>query len=69
MNRVRHVRNGSVEQPLKVGFIGLPDTLFVTPPNAVHSHHNRGGAMMRGYVVQDTGLHSQLRTTNFSWAD
>lgn len=47
----------------------LPDTLFVTPPNAVHSHHNRGGAMMRSYVVQDTGLHSQLRTTNFSWTD
>lgn len=47
----------------------LPDTLFVTPPNAVHSHHNRGNAMMRSYVVQDTGLHSQLRTTNFSWAD
>jgi gentisate 1,2-dioxygenase len=45
----------------------LPDTLFVTPPNAVHSHHNRGNAMMRSYVVQDTGLHSQLRTTNFNW--
>mgnify|MGYP002723423469 CR=1 FL=1 len=47
----------------------LPDTLFVTPPNAVHSHHNRGNAMMRSYVVQDTGLHSQLRTTDFGWAD
>jgi gentisate 1,2-dioxygenase len=47
----------------------LPDTLFVTPPGAVHSHHNRGIAMMRSYVVQDTGLHSQLRTTNFDWCD
>lgn len=47
----------------------LPDTLFVTPPNVVHSHHNRGPAMMRSYVVQDTGLHSQLRTTNFGWSD
>ncbi|MES2289117.1 MAG: cupin domain-containing protein [Pseudomonadota bacterium] len=45
----------------------LPDTLFVTPPNAIHSHHNRGSAMMRSFVVQDTGLHSQLRTTNFAW--
>jgi len=47
----------------------MPDTLFVTPPGAVHSHHNRGDRMMLSYVVQDTGLHSQLRTTNFSWAD
>lgn len=47
----------------------MPDTLFLTPPNAVHSHHNRGSAMMTSYVVQDTGLHSQLRTTNFSWTE
>ncbi|RYY29128.1 MAG: cupin domain-containing protein [Sphingomonadales bacterium] len=45
----------------------MPDTLFVTPPNAEHSHHNRGPEMMRSFVVQDTGLHSQLRTTNFAW--
>ncbi|OJY53879.1 MAG: hypothetical protein BGP17_07520 [Sphingomonas sp. 67-41] len=47
----------------------LPDTLFVTPPMAEHSHHNRGREMMRSFVVQDTGLHSQLRTTNFGWTD
>ncbi len=46
-----------------------PDTLFVTPPNAVHSHHNRGPTMMRSFVVQDTGLHTQLRTTNFGWTE
>jgi hypothetical protein len=34
-----------------------------------HSHHNRGPEMMRSFVVQDTGLHSQLRTTNFGWTD
>lgn len=47
----------------------LPDTLFVTPPGAVHAHHNRGDAMMQSFVVQDTGLHTQLRTTNFVWTD
>ena len=46
-----------------------PDTLFVTPPGAVHSHHNRGDKMMLSYVVQDTGVHSQLRTTNFAWTE
>jgi gentisate 1,2-dioxygenase len=46
-----------------------PDVLFVTPPGAVHSHHNRGSQMMRSFVAQDTGLHAQLRTTHFSWAD
>jgi gentisate 1,2-dioxygenase len=46
-----------------------PDTLFLTPPMAEHSHHNRGTEMMRSFVVQDTGLHSQLRTTNFGWTD
>jgi gentisate 1,2-dioxygenase len=46
----------------------LPDTLFLTPPMAEHSHHNRGPEMMRSFVVQDTGLHSQLRTTNFAWS-
>jgi gentisate 1,2-dioxygenase len=46
-----------------------PDVLFVTPPNRVHSHHNRGRGLMRSFVVQDTGLHAQLRTTNFAWVD
>jgi gentisate 1,2-dioxygenase len=46
-----------------------PDVLFVTPPGALHSHHNPGTQMMQAFVVQDTGLHSELRTTNFAWAD
>lgn len=45
------------------------NALMVTPPGAVHSHHNRGTRMMKSFVVQDTGLHSQLRTTNFGWVD
>jgi gentisate 1,2-dioxygenase len=44
-----------------------PDVLMVTPPGAIHSHHNEGAKMMRSFVVQDTGLHTELRTTNFSW--
>lgn len=46
-----------------------PDTLIVTPPYAEHSHHNRGPAMMRSFVVQDTGLHTELRSLSFSWTD
>lgn len=43
--------------------------VIVTPPGSVHSHHNRGRRMMKSYVVQDTGLHSHLRTTNFAWTE
>lgn len=46
-----------------------PDTLIVTPPNAMHSHHNRGTALMRSFVVQDTGLHTELRSVSFAWTD
>ena len=46
-----------------------PDTVIVTPPGAIHSHHNRGSELMLGYVTQDTGLHTELRTTNFAWTD
>lgn len=45
------------------------NALMVTPPGVPHSHHNRGTRMMKSFVVQDTGLHSQLRTTNFAWTD
>lgn len=43
--------------------------VIVTPPGAVHSHHNRGPALMTSFVAQDTGLHAQLRTTNFAWSE
>jgi gentisate 1,2-dioxygenase len=45
------------------------DVLMVTPLGAIHSHHNRRSKMMRSFVVQDTGRHTELRTTNFSWTD
>lgn len=43
--------------------------VVLTPPGAVHSHHNRGSRRMLSFVVQDTGLHTHLRTTEFRWAD
>jgi gentisate 1,2-dioxygenase len=46
-----------------------PDTLIVTPPGLTHSHHNRGSRMMTSFVAQDTGLYTELRTTNFMWTD
>ena len=46
-----------------------PDTLIVTPPFAVHSHHNRGSAMMRSFVAQDTGLYTEMRSVSFAWTD
>lgn len=47
----------------------IDGAVIVTPPGSVHSHHNRGRDMMKSYVVQDTGLHSYLRTTNFGWTE
>ncbi|GGL12630.1 cupin domain-containing protein [Nocardia jinanensis] len=46
-----------------------PDVVMVTPPGAVHSHHNRGTGLMRSFVVQDTALHTELRTTGFRWTE
>ncbi len=41
----------------------------LTPPGAVHSHHNRGPREMLSFVVQDSPLHAQLRTSHFSYVD
>lgn len=46
-----------------------PDTVIVTPAYAVHSHHNRGAREMRSFVVQDTGLYTELRSLSFAWTD
>ncbi|NIE73313.1 hypothetical protein F3J45_02380 [Pantoea sp. Ap-967] len=46
-----------------------PAGAMVTPPNAVHSHHNRGNTLMRSFVVQDSGLYYYSRTVGFSFAD
>jgi len=43
--------------------------VMLTPPNAVHSHHNRGADLMRSFVVQDAGLHAHMRTSGFTFVD
>jgi gentisate 1,2-dioxygenase len=45
----------------------LPYGLMVTPPQAPHSHHNRGPRMMKSFVVQDGALYYQLRNPGFAW--
>ena len=42
-------------------------SVMVTPPAALHSHHNRGSGMMRSFVVQDSGLHYHSRTAGFKF--
>jgi gentisate 1,2-dioxygenase len=46
-----------------------PFALMVTPPGAVHSHHNRGPDLMRSLVVQDGGFHYHARTVGFEFVD
>ncbi len=46
-----------------------PDAVMVTPPAAVHSHHNDGDAWMSCLIVQDGGLHYHCRTMDFRYAD
>ncbi len=41
--------------------------VMLTPPNAMHSHHNRGAHRMRSLVVQDGALHAHLRTRNLAF--
>jgi hypothetical protein len=40
---------------------------MVTPPQASHSHHNRGPRQMKSFVVQDGALYYQLRNPGFAW--
>jgi gentisate 1,2-dioxygenase len=47
----------------------IDGVVSLTPPGAVHSHHNRGSRRMVSFVAQDTGLHTHLRTTGFRWTD
>lgn len=47
----------------------LPYGVMVTPPQAEHSHHNRGPRMMKSFVVQDGALYYQLRNPGFAWTD
>ncbi len=43
--------------------------VMVTPPAAVHSHHNDGDIWMSCLIVQDGGLHYHCRTMDFRYAD
>lgn len=45
-----------------------PDTVMITPPADVHSHHNEGDRLARFLIVQDGGLHYHCRTMGFSYA-
>ena len=40
----------------------------ITPPAALHSHHNRGSARMECLIFQDEALHTYTRTPGFSFA-
>jgi gentisate 1,2-dioxygenase len=43
--------------------------VMVTPPGAVHSHHNEGKKRMRCLIVQDGALYYHGRTMGFSFAE
>lgn len=42
--------------------------VMVTPPGAVHSHHNSGKERMRCLIVQDGALHYHARTMGFEFS-
>ncbi|MDP3139877.1 MAG: cupin domain-containing protein [Burkholderiaceae bacterium] len=44
-----------------------PFCVMVTPPRAVHSHHNRGPGLMKALVFQDGGLYYQYRNPAFAF--
>lgn len=44
-----------------------PHAVFVTPPGAVHSHHNEGPALAKFLIVQDGGLYYHCRTMGFAY--
>jgi len=45
-----------------------PWATTVTPPSAVHSHHNDGDELAKFLIVQDGGLHYHTRTMGFAFA-
>lgn len=46
-----------------------PGAVMVTPPGAVHSHHNDGDGIMTCLIVQDGGLYYHCRTMGFEFID
>ncbi len=47
----------------------IPYVTMVTPPTAVHSHHNPGTGLGTWLIVQDGGLHYHCRTMGFRFED
>ena len=45
-----------------------PDTVMITPPTRMHSHHNEGDRLALFLIVQDGGLYYHCRTMGFSYA-
>jgi gentisate 1,2-dioxygenase len=45
----------------------IPFGVIVTPPQAMHSHHNRGDGMMKSFVIQDGALYYHCRNAGFRW--
>ncbi len=41
---------------------------MITPPAAMHSHHNEGDELALFLIVQDGGLYYHCRTMGFSYA-
>ncbi len=44
-----------------------PDTVMITPPTRLHSHHNEGDRLALFLIVQDGGLYYHCRTMGFSY--
>jgi len=44
-----------------------PDTVMITPPGAMHSHHNEGDDLALFLIVQDGGLYYHCRTMGFAY--
>lgn len=45
------------------------DAVMVTPPTAVHSHHNDGNELMTCLIAQDGGLYYHAQTIGFEFSD
>jgi gentisate 1,2-dioxygenase len=45
-----------------------PHAVMITPPTALHSHHNDGSGLALFLIVQDGGVYYHCRTMGFSFA-
>lgn len=61
------VRGGGVHSMVGGRKVGWMDrAVMVTPPSALHSHHNRGRDMMYSVVAQDGGVFYNARTLGYA---